>query len=214
MSSDVQQLLLSPVPVPSWTPRTPQLVKARTQRRAQRHGNAIQPADTPGNGSRCFTKNVLATAQLSGLRRVFSGALMLANPHLWRFSADKSSGAAKKKSLWGSITVFRPQVGRVTGIDLQNYFVLPPSPKARSTQNPAAAQQAHTALSVTALISRQPPTITRILVHPSTPAPGTREPGSAWCRILLQITCVRSNITRDGDRDRDLSAPQLRASKL
>ena len=63
------------------------------------------------------------------LRRAFSGALMLANRLLWRFSADKSSGAAKKESLWGSITIFRPQVGRVTGNDLQNYSVLPPSTK-------------------------------------------------------------------------------------
>ncbi len=44
---------------------------------------------------------------------------MLANRHLWRFSAEsgKEIVVERHRSL-----VFRPEAGRVTGKDLQNYF--------------------------------------------------------------------------------------------
>ena len=141
---------------------------------------------------------------------------MLANRLLWRFSADKSSGAAKKESLWGSITVFRPEAGRVTGKDLQKLFctTLGTHPKVRSTQNPAAAQQAHTALkSQHSIVSHH----TRILVNPSTTAPGTREPavhGDAFfCKSpAYAATSLGAPRDRDGDRDGDLSALRRRAA--
>ena len=69
MASDVQQLMLSPVPVPAGPHAPRNLSKLEPQRRAQRHGNAIQPADTPGDGSRCVTRNVLATLVASRIQR-------------------------------------------------------------------------------------------------------------------------------------------------
>ena len=88
------------------------------------------------------------------------------------------------------------------------------TPKVRSTQNPAAAQQAHTALkSQHSIVSHH----TRILVNPSTTAPGTREPavhGDAFfCKSpAYAATSLGAPRDRDGDRDGDLSALRRRAA--